>query len=100
MRKKKLEYTEIPDWAIDKERKDGPAMSSALALTKLEGKEIRLTAAMQRKLLGFPVFGKQSIRGHDDRVTVCRKVGFGLDFDCHEFHWNEVTKAAKDKKKL
>ena len=105
MRKRKasrIKIRAIPEWAFDDKRRDAGTMAAAIALAKLENQRIRLSAETQRRLIGFAVFGKQMIHvaSKDQTVTVCRLVSFGSDSDCRTYHWNDVERAAKQRKKL
>ena len=99
-RAKKVDFVEIPDWAIDPKRHDGAAVASALALTNNEGKWVRLTAESQRRLLGYPVFGKQKIYATSAEVKVSRKCAFGTDFCMTTYSWGEITSMACEGRKV
>jgi hypothetical protein len=96
----KAEYVEIPTWAVDSEHKGASAFAAALALTNNEGKWIRLSAATQRKLLGYAVFGKQHFLVEHDRVNVSRKSAYGTDCHSTEYHLSEIMQFAHRKKTL
>lgn len=101
MRKRaKIKFTDVPEWAIDKTRKDGPSMASAFALADLEDQWLRLSSATQRAILGYPVFGKQEILVEDSGVQVRRSAAFGTDSARTRFSWTAVTRAARDERKL
>lgn len=90
---------QIPDWAIG-DQKDGAVVASALALADLEKQWIRLDAATQRKLLGFPVFGKRAIYSDGIDVRTMHSAAFGMDASIEIWPWEEVTRAAKLKRRL
>jgi hypothetical protein len=93
-------FTTIPEWAMPQ----APGRLSffeTIALAGLEGVEIRLSAATQRALLGFPVFGKQSIKVNaDGTVTVARVTCFGTDYEISEYAAQHIERAANAKLRL
>ena len=99
---------ELPAFCLPEpgEPRDGAALLATLALARLEGKWIHLSAASQRKVLGFPVFGKCRIRSRYDKthgqyvIDMIRTTGYGLDFESGSFTLGEITKAAKAKTTL
>jgi hypothetical protein len=72
---------EIQPWMIDGKTAGIHTFAETMALASLEGKSIRLSANMQKTLLGYAVFGKQSFTVLDGKVTVCVKQAFGFDWD-------------------
>ena len=94
-----IETVAVPVWVIGNEN-DGPAVASALALAELEGRWIRLSAATQRKLLGFPVFGKRAIYSDGGNVRTMHSAAFGTDANVDIWTWADVTRAAREKRQL
>ena len=88
-----MQFTAIEQWAMPKV----PGILSffeTIALSDLEGKEIRLAAATQRAILGFPVFGKQPFTVHDDgSVTVRITIAFGQDSEERTYSPREIDYA-------
>ena len=77
------------------------AFFETIALLGLEEKPIRLSAADQRRVLGFPVFGKQEIVVSKlGSVKMCRLTGFGQDCESCEYSASVIEKAAAAGKKL
>lgn len=88
----KSEYVTIPDWAIDRERRDLASVITAICLAGFEGKWIRLTAAQQRDMMGKAYFGKRHICASPSSIKVYRKVCFGMDCDGIELDSEEWAK--------
>ena len=94
----KIGYIAIPDWAIGE-----PGVCSfaaAIALAGMEGKWFRLSAATQRKLLGYSVFGKVSILCDGMSVTTRRSACFGMDSSTVEHSWSDIAEHAHAKRKV
>lgn len=62
----KFDDAAIPAWTYQDKEPSIYTFVEAITLAGLEDKAIRLSAEMQRKLLGFPVFGKRSFIIHKD----------------------------------
>lgn len=72
-----LTFATIPDWAMP-EAPHANGLFEAIALAGLEGQWVRLDAATQRALMGYPVFGKLEFCVESDgEVRVIRSVCFG-----------------------
>nr|DAF93619.1 MAG TPA: hypothetical protein [Myoviridae sp. ctshb19] len=85
----RIEFTAIADWTIAKHA-GVLSFFETIALSDLEGKQIRLDAKTQRAVIGFPIFGKQLFRVNDDgSATVFRTIAFGQD-------WEERTYSARE----
>lgn len=95
----RIGFVVIPTWALSNHQ-DGGALASALSLAELENRWVRLSADTQRKIVGYPVFGKQMIYSDGTSVRVHRSVAFGTDSDVREYSWGDVTSAAREGKKL
>lgn len=94
-----MTFTDIPDWTFAEE----PSVHtffSAIALSNLEGKAIRLDASTQRKLLGFPVFGKKEIKVVDGVVRCYHMKSFGQDCDVTEHSPTNLIKYVNEQKKI
>jgi hypothetical protein len=88
------EFAAIPAWALPTSA-GHLSFFETIALAGLEGVEIRLSAADQRKLLGFPVFGKQAITvTADGTVLVSRSTCFGTDRETAEYSAERIERAA------
>ena len=72
-----ITFATIPAWAMP----DAPhanGLFEAIALAGLEGQWVRLDAATQRALMGYPVLGKNEFCVESDgRVGVMRSKCFG-----------------------
>uniref|UniRef100_A0AB39CED8 Uncharacterized protein n=1 Tax=Pseudomonas phage HRDY3 TaxID=3236930 RepID=A0AB39CED8_9VIRU len=92
-RNRRVTFTAIADWAVPK----FPGILSffeTIAVSDLENKEIRLDAATQRAVIGYPVFGKQAFTVNSDgSVTVRKSVGFGRDSEERTYSAREVDYA-------
>ena len=75
---------------------------SAIALAGMEHRPIRLSAATQRALLGYPVFGKRVITVNGDKGTVSCTVsrGFGMDYEQAYYTRATVQSAVNTRKQL
>lgn len=72
---------------------------SAIALSGLEEQWIRVSVGDQRKLLGFPVFGRKAIKiiGKDSSVSIYKTQAFGQDGEKVTFQPSRVTELVKEK---
>ena len=75
---------------------DQLAFFEYVALNKLEGKEFRLSYAMQRKFFGYVPFGKKRISTIGNKVQVLWKVSYGTDWETLAFWWSQEFKAWRD----
>lgn len=98
-RKGRIYFATIPDWAIGA-GKDGPTLASAISLADLEERWIRLDAATQRKILGYPVFGKRAIYSNGTELRTSYSAAFGTDSVTEIWSWGAITKAARARKSL
>jgi hypothetical protein len=95
-----MQFTNIPDWAIPK-KADRYTFYETMALLGLENQWVRLSAAMQRALLGTNVFGKQQFMVDDlGVVTVSRSSCFGMDCEIAQYDAIRVRAAVEQNKKL
>jgi hypothetical protein len=79
MRKVKMTFQAIPQWALPA-KADARAMFETAALLGIEGQWIRLSAADQRAIMGHDVFGMQEFCVCEDgTIRVRRSVAFGMD---------------------
>jgi hypothetical protein len=103
MRIHKIKFNDeqIAPWTYEGSDSSVYTLASAIALSGLEGKYIRLSAALQRRLLGFPVFGKQEFMFKADGTfyTYC-KVCFGSDWETTGGPQSYVGIAAKRHQKI
>jgi hypothetical protein len=78
----KFDDDKIPAWTYDSSEPGIHTFTSAIALSGLEDTMIRLSSALQTRLLGHNVFGKQHFMlRKDGTYLVSRKVCFGMDFE-------------------
>ena len=90
----------IPAWAKPT-KADRYTLYEAAALLGFQDQWVRMTAADQRTLLGFAVFGKRAFKVNDSgTVTVIRSTCFGADAEQHEYTPGQVTSAATQNKQL
>ena len=90
----------IPTWAKPA-KADRYTLHEAAALLGFEGQWVRMTAADQRTLMGFAVFGKRAFKINDDgTIIIKRSTCFGMDTEQHEYTPSQVTSAAAQHKQL
>jgi hypothetical protein len=90
----------IPSWAKPA-KADRYTLHEAAALLGFEGQWVRMTAADQRSLLGFAVFGKRAFKINDDgTIIIKRSTCFGMDTEKQEYTPSQVTSAAAQHKQL
>ena len=95
-----LTFAVIPAWALPT-APHATALFEVAALAGIEGQWVRLDAATQRALMGFAVFGKQSIRVNaDGTVTVSRSTCFGMDSEQHDYPPALINAATTARKRL
>jgi hypothetical protein len=100
MNAKHTKPSTLPAWAMPDAPHRG-AIFEVFALVGLEGQWVRLDAATQRALLGFPVFGKQAFRVNADGTIDCMRITcFGADFEQSTYQAAKVQQAAADHKRL
>lgn len=100
MRKVSQVLATIESWSYENMTPGVATFFSAIALSNLEGKSIRLSAEMQRTLLGFNVFGKKSIVVKDNTVCVSVKVCFGLDSNSVTVNSARLEQYLRDQKQI
>ena len=90
----------VPAWAKPA-KADRYTLFEAAALLGFQDQWVRMTAADQRDLLGFAVFGKRAFRVNDNgTVDIKRSTCFGADTEQHEYQPGQVTSAATQHKQL
>lgn len=100
-RQNQIQYAEIPAWAIEGKTASIYTFFEAIALAGLENKKIKLSSAMQRKLLGCVVFGRRPITVLDNAMIQCTvDVCFGQDWETAEWTADTVRRAAEAGKQL
>ena len=78
----KFDDDKIPAWTYEGKEPSIYTFVETIALAGLEDKHIRLSAGLQRRLLGFPVLGKQEFRvGSNGELYVWTSACFGTDFN-------------------
>lgn len=84
MRKTTIQFSDslVPEWTYAGLDQSIYTFVSAIALAGLEDKDIRLSPSLQKRMMGFAVFGKQKfcIR-KDGTYHVSNKCSFGGDFN-------------------
>ncbi|MDD2811249.1 hypothetical protein [Rhodoferax sp.] len=94
-------FAAVPAWTYEGTTPSVFTFFEAVALAGLEEQPIRLDAATQRALLGFPVFGRRSITVHKTgTVSSVVPVAFGQDFEASTYPAALVSQAAQAKKEL
>jgi hypothetical protein len=89
-----MKFTTLPDFVFPDIPGEFGALETAIELAGLTNTWVRLSAADQRRLLGFAVFGKQEVRVDDDSiVSVRRSIAFGQDFERAEYSHTTIAKA-------
>jgi hypothetical protein len=78
----KFDDDKIAAWTYDGSEPSAHTFTSAIALSGLEDTMIRLSSALQIRLLGHNVFGKQHFMlRKDGTYLVSRTICFGMDFE-------------------
>lgn len=96
-----IKVVDIPAWTYAGKLPSIFTFFESIALAGLEDKDIRLTAADQKKLLGHPVFGRRVITVHRDAtVESVIDTGFGRDSDTASWPASTVGDAAAARKQL
>lgn len=95
-----MKFAEIPSWAYECNEPSVHTFFAAITLAGLERKEIRLTAEMQRKLLGFPIFGKKEFVVKDNMVKCYHKNCFGTNTDISLHTPASIICYVEDQKKV
>lgn len=101
MKKPILKFCDVPEWAYAGAKPGVLTFFEAMALADLEEKAIRLSADLQRKLLGFPVFGRREItvlKSGEVRCVV--STGFGMDFEAAVYSPGIIRTATERQKQL
>ena len=76
-----MNFTTLPDFVFPDVAGEFGALETAIELAGLTGCWLRLSAADQRRLMGFAPFGKKEVKvGDDGVVTVGYKIAFGQDW--------------------
>jgi hypothetical protein len=93
----KFDDDKIPAWTYDSSEPSIHTFTAAIALSGLEDTMIRLSSALQTRLLGHNVFGKQHFMlRKDGTYLVSRKVCFGMDFESHDGPQAELSMASRN----
>lgn len=99
MRSTTIKFDEIPQWTYQGNTPSTHTFFAAITLASLEGELIRLSAQDQRALLGFSVFGKQTIRVlPDSTIRVSRKVSYGGDVEVCTVDLDQLMRAVAGQK--
>lgn len=100
MRKTTIKFESIPEWTYEGKKPNIYTFFESIALAGLEDKWIRISADDQRKILGYPVFGKREIRVNDGYVESIIKVCFGTDFERAKYSAKKIEMAVDSEKQL
>ena len=96
-----VKVVQIPKWTYEGKQPSIFTFFESIALAGLEEKDIRLTAADQKTLLGHVVFGRRIINvRHNATVDSMVDTGFGRDSDSATWPASTVGAAAEAKKQL
>jgi hypothetical protein len=97
---KNVTIISIPAWAKPK-KADRYTAFEAAALLGFQDQWVRMSAADQRALLGFAVFGKRAFRINDNgTIDVIRSTCFGADYELATYLPGRVIDAASMGKEL
>ena len=92
---------DVPGWTYQEKVPSIYTFFEAIALAGLEERPIRLSASLQRSLLGSAVFGRRAIVVRSDGTIQCTiVVGFGRDFETAVWSAKTVQQAASARKQL
>lgn len=101
MKRPTLRFCEVPDWTYAGAKPGILTFFEAMALANLEERAVRLSASLQRKLLGFPVFGRREItvlKSGEVRSVV--STGFGMDCEAAVYSPGTIRRAVENQKQL
>ena len=99
MKSTKINFTDIPSWTYEGNTPSVHTFFAAIALAGYENHRIRLSAALQRDLLGAYVLGKQEIVLTERSTLYVRSsTGFGTDFHEEEVGIDRLRKAIESGK--
>jgi len=95
------QFANVPSWTYDGAEPSIYTFFEAVALAGLEDQPIRLSADVQRALLGFPVFGRRCIVVHPTGdVTSAITVAYGQDYEIATYPVSVLRRAAFEGKQL
>lgn len=95
-----MKFETIPSWTYDADDHSVHSFFAAITLSNLDHKHIRITAEDQRKLLGFPIFGKKEIKVFDGVVKCYHMKAFGQDCDITEHTPSDLKRFIESKTKI
>lgn len=91
----------IPSWTFKNKEPSVYTFFESVSLAGLEEKRIKLSAAMQRTLLGCVVFGRRELIVHKDGSDESSvETGYGHDMESAIWSAEVVQRAAKANKQL
>lgn len=91
----------IPSWTYVGAAPSVYTFFEAVALAGMEGRPVRLSATLQRALLGSVVFGRREVVVHDNGTVECTVgVSFGQDFETATWSARTIQLAASLNKQL
>ena len=97
----KFDDDKIPAWTYDGSEPSFYTFTSAIALSGLEDTMIRLSSALQTRLLGRNVFGKQHFMlRKDGTYLVSHKICFGTDFEAHNGPQAELSMTSRNRQTI
>jgi hypothetical protein len=89
-----MNFTTLPDYVFPATPGAFGALETAIELAGLTGKWVRLSAADQRRLMGFAPFGKREVRVDSDSIISLRhRIAFGSDYSRGEYESSTVRAA-------
>lgn len=96
-----IEEPSIPNWAYEGKAPSVYTFFEAVTLAGLAGKPFKLSAKLQRALLGAVVFGRREIVVQADNSVKCTiGVAFGQDFETAVWSARTIERAAGLNKQL
>ena len=98
----KAHFVDFPEWSLNHHgaHADASDLLSAIHLAGMADKWVRIPAKIQRRCLGFPVFGKCAVRVRSDRgdgFEVVKTVCFGTDQSGTDLTCREIDERAEKK---
>ena len=63
---------------------------------------VKLSASEQRKLFGFALFGRKSLRyrDNDKGIETMVRIAFGMDYHCQNYSWEKIEACVAKKQKI
>ena len=61
---------------------------------------VKLSASEQRKLFGFALFGRKSLRYCDKGIETMVRIAYGMDYHCQDYSWEKIEAYVAKKQKV